>query len=157
MKRDDKYFLARSVEMAFMGIENGGGPFGAVITRDEIIVSEEFNRVVPDNDPTSHAEILAIRKAAAKLGTHDLNGCILYTSCEPCPMCLGAIYWAGIRQVFYAFDRKDAEKAGFSDKLIYDEISLDPSSRKISFIKLNGDGLENVFQAWNDLENKTPY
>lgn len=160
MKHDDKYFLERSVKIAFIGIENGGGPFGAVVAREGEIFAEAFNRVVLDNDPTSHAEILAIRKAASKLGTHDLSSCILYTSCEPCPMCLGAIYWAGIKKVFYAYDRKDAEKAGFSDKLIYDEISLDPSSRKISFIKLNGqggDGLKDVFKAWDNLENKTPY
>lgn len=157
MNHDDNYFLTRSVKVAIEGIERGGGPFGAVITADGEIISEAFNRVVLNNDPTAHAEIIAIREASVKLGTHHLGNCILYTSCEPCPMCLGAIYWAGINKVFYAFDRKDAEMAGFSDKLIYDEISLDPSDRKISFIKLNEAGGEDVFKTWDKLENKTPY
>ena len=99
------------------------------------LVAEASNKVVLSHDPTAHAEVLAIRKASSLLKTHDLSDCVLYTSCEPCPMCLGAIYWSGIKKVVYASDRNDAERSGFSDKLIYDEIILDPEKRKISFIQ----------------------
>src|SRR5450759_1011222 len=128
MMENDKLFLLRAINIAAAGIKNGGGPFGAVITKEGKIISEAINNVVLTNDPTAHAEILAIRKAASVLKSHDLNKCTLYTSCEPCPMCLGAIYWAGIKKVVYACDRIDAERAGFSDNFIYEEISLDPVS-----------------------------
>lgn len=157
MKDIDKDFLTRAVQVAHEGMVQGGGPFGAVIVRNGEQIAESFNRVVLNSDPTAHAEVLAIREASSKLETHDLNDCILYTSCEPCPMCLGAIYWSGIRKVFYACDRHDAEEAGFSDKLIYDEILLDPASRKISFIKLDDAGGREVFRIWENLENKIPY
>ena len=154
---NDKIFLRRAVEIAVNGIHNGGGPFGAVIIRNGKIISEAFNRVVLTNDPTAHAEVLAIREAASVLKSHDLNECTLYTSCEPCPMCLGAIYWAGIKKVVYACDRNDAEGAGFSDKLIYEEIMLDPSDRKISFSRMTDSGGKEVFREWDKLENKIPY
>jgi len=154
---NDKIFILRAIEIATDGIKNGGGPFGAVITVDDKIISEAFNRVVLTHDPTAHAEIMAIREAATLLGSHELTDCTLYTSCEPCPMCLGAIYWSGIRRVVYACDRTDAEAAGFSDKLIYDEIMLDPSSRKISFVRLTDAGGREVFRKWDELDNKIPY
>ncbi len=154
---NDISFLSRAIEIAAKGLGNGGGPFGAVITKNGEIVSECYNRVVLDNDPTAHAEILAIREAARNTGSFDLNECTLYTTCEPCPMCLGAIYWAGIRKVVYASDRNDAEKAGFSDKLIYDEIRLDPSSRRIKFVRMTDTGAEELFRKWEALDNKTPY
>lgn len=154
---NDKIFLRRAVEIAVNGIQNGGGPFGAVITRNGKIISEAFNRVVLTNDPTAHAEVLAIREAALVLKSHDLNECTLYASCEPCPMCLGAIYWAGIKKVVYACDRDDAEGAGFSDKLIYEEIMLDPGDRKISFSRIPDSGGKEVFRQWDKLENKIPY
>jgi len=154
---NDKLFLHRAVEVAGKGIEKGGGPFGAVISRDGKILSESFNRVVLNNDPTSHAEILAIRQASGLLRSHDLSDCTLYCSCEPCPMCLGAIYWAGIRKVVYACDRNDAEEAGFSDKMIYQEILLDPSQRKISFIRMTETGGKEVFRKWDEMENKISY
>ena len=154
---NEKIFLLRAVEIAGSGIENGGGPFGAVITRDGKIISEAFNMVVLSNDPTAHAEILAIRQAAKVLRSHDLDKCTLYTSCEPCPMCLGAIYWAGIKKVVYACDRVDAEEAGFSDKLIYEEIMLDPSDRKIEFLRITDAGGKDVFRKWDELENKISY
>jgi guanine deaminase len=113
--------------------------------------------VVLSNDPTAHAEVLAIRQAASALNTHNLDKCTLYTSCEPCPMCLGAIYWAGIKKVVYACDRNDAEAAGFSDRLIYEEISLNPESRKISFIRIPDAGGKEVFESWENLEDKIPY
>ena len=154
---NDKLFLRRAIETATIGISDGGGPFGSVIVKDGRIISEAFNRVVLNNDPTAHAEILAIRKASSVLRSHDLDGCALYSSCEPCPMCLGAIYWSGIKKVVYSCDRTDAENAGFSDKLIYNEIMLDPSKRRISFIKLKDSGGEEVFRKWNEMENKITY
>jgi tRNA(Arg) A34 adenosine deaminase TadA len=155
--KNDRSFLQRALEIAEKGIVKGHGPFGAVITRADRILAEAANEVVISNDPTAHAEVLAIRRASSSLGTHDLSGCVLYTSCEPCPMCLGAIYWSGISKVIYASDRNDAEKSGFSDKLIYDEISLDPAERKISFIKLNDAGGEKIFRKWDDFDKKVPY
>jgi guanine deaminase len=154
---NDKSLLLRAVEIAGNGIMNGGGPFGAVVSKDGKIVSEATNRVVLNSDPTAHAEILAIRQAASVLKTHDLGDCTLYTSCEPCPMCFGAIYWAGIKKVVYACDRTDAEGAGFSDKLIYEEILLNPENRKIAFLQLTDAGGEEVFRKWDELENKISY
>jgi guanine deaminase len=154
---DDREFLLRAVELAGKGVKSGGGPFGAVIARNGVIISEAFNRVVLNSDPTAHAEILAIRQASSESGNHDLSDCTLFTSCEPCPMCLGAIYWAGIKKVVYACDRIDAEKAGFSDKLIYDEILLDPSDRKILFTRLNDTGGNEVFREWEGMASKIPY
>jgi tRNA(Arg) A34 adenosine deaminase TadA len=152
-----KKFLRRAVELALESINNGGGPFGAVITKDDKIISEAYNKVVLSSDPTAHAEVLAIRQAASALSTHNLDKCTLYTSCEPCPMCLGAIYWSGIKKVYYACNRSDAEEAGFSDNQIYEEIALDPENRKISFIRINDSGAKEVFRKWEKMENKTPY
>jgi tRNA(Arg) A34 adenosine deaminase TadA len=154
---NDKLFLLRAIEIASNGISDGGGPFGAVIVKDGKIIAESYNRVILNNDPTAHAEILAIRLASSVLQSHDLQECTLYTSCEPCPMCLGAIYWSGIKKVFYSCDRTDAEGAGFSDKIIYNEIMLDPSERKISFIRLTVSGGKEVFRKWDELENKVTY
>jgi guanine deaminase len=156
MKKDN-LFLHRAIEIAINGIANGGGPFGAVITKDGKKISESFNKVVLTCDPTAHAEVVAIREASSVLKSHDLSGCTLYTSCEPCPMCLGAIYWAGIKKVVYACDRSDAENAGFSDKLIYEEILLDPSKRKISFLQMTDEDAKVIFRKWDDFENKIPY
>jgi len=154
---NDRSFLMRAIKIAGDGIKNGGGPFGAVVSKDGKIISEVFNKVILNCDPTAHAEVLAIRRAASVLKSHNLDGCTLYSSCEPCPMCLGAIYWAGITKVVYACDRTDAEKAGFSDKLIYEEIMLDPGSRKIKFRQLTDTGANMVFRKWEEFENKIPY
>jgi guanine deaminase len=153
----DRSFLLKAIQIAGNSIENGGGPFGAVISMNGKIISEAYNNVVLANDPTAHAEILAIRKAGTILKSHNLGECTLFTSCEPCPMCLGAIYWAGIRKVVYACDRADAEEAGFSDKLIYEEIMLDPADRKISFSRMTDAGGKEVFRKWNESESKIPY
>jgi guanine deaminase len=153
----NKDFLVRAIQLAKDGIKRGGGPFGAVVVRNGEIISEAINRVVYSKDPTAHAEILAIRQASKTLGTHSLGDCVLYTSCEPCPMCLGAIYWSGIKTVFFAADRQDAAAAGFSDKYIYDEISLSPEKRHIEFNRIaDVDGIE-VFRMWTRFENKIPY
>ncbi|HEY5469526.1 MAG TPA: nucleoside deaminase [Bacteroidales bacterium] len=154
---NDKLLLIRAVEIAGNGIKEGGGPFGAVISKDGKIISQAFNKVVLTSDPTAHAEILAIRQAATVLKSHDLSDCTLYSSCEPCPMCLGAIYWAGIKKVVYACNRQDAEEAGFSDKLIYEEIVMDPENRKIAFLRMTDTGGEEVFKKWDELETKIPY
>jgi tRNA(Arg) A34 adenosine deaminase TadA len=154
---NDKLFLRRAIDIAVSGIKNGGGPFGAVVIKDGKIISEAINRVVLTNDPTAHAEILAIRQAAEVLKSFDLAECTLYSSCEPCPMCLGAIYWAGIKKVVYACDRIDAAGAGFNDNLIYEEILLDPADRKVKFLKLTGTAGQVVFRKWDELGNKIPY
>ena len=154
---DDKGFLRRAVETAGSGINNGGGPFGAVITKDGKVIAVSNNRVVLDADPTAHAEILAIREAARLTGTHILDGCVLYSSCEPCPMCLGAIYWARPNRVFYAATKHDASHAGFDDSFIYDEIPKDKKIRSIPFIQLSQQEAVAVFNAWNDKEDKVRY
>jgi len=153
----DKELLEMAVDIARDGINEGGGPFGALITMDGNIIASSGNRVVLNADPTAHAEILAIRKAAEYTGNHDLSGCVLYTSCEPCPMCLGAIYWAGIRKVVYASGRKDAAAAGFNDEFIYNEISLDPSERKVRFLQLKDTGAEELFREWENFEGRKKY
>lgn len=155
--KDDRYLLQHAISIAENGIETGHGPFGAVIAKNGEIISEADNEVVILMDPTAHAEVLAIRRASSFLNTHDLSDCVLYTSCEPCPMCLGAIYWSGIKKVVYASDRNDAERSGFSDRLIYDEIILDPSDRKIIFIRIADAGGEKVFKKWDGFESKIPY
>jgi guanine deaminase len=154
---NDNLFLKRAIVLAAESIEKGGGPFGAVITRGEKIISEAYNSVCTKNDPTAHAEILAIRDAANTLGTYDLGQCTIYSSCEPCPMCLGAIYWAGIKKVVFASDRNDASIAGFNDKFIYDEILLIPDKRNILFKRIDDDEAKDVFRKWGKSENKVNY
>jgi guanine deaminase len=153
----DKSYLLRAIKVASDGIYEGGGPFGAVIVKDGEIISESSNRVVLNSDPTAHAEVLAIRQAAEKLNTFNLEGCTLYASCEPCPMCLGAIYWSGIRKVVYASDRNDAEIAGFSDAFIYNEIAMEPSERSVKFIRITDTGCNEVFRKWDEYGNKIAY
>lgn len=157
MVEDDTAILRRAIAIAMEGIRNGGGPFGAVVVRQGEVISEAFNRVVLDRDPTAHAEVRAVRLAATRLATHDLSDCVLYCSCEPCPMCLGAVYWARIGKVVYACDRVDAEQAGFSDRLIYEELELDPAARKLAFLRVTNVGEKEVFAAWDALENKVRY
>ena len=137
MKKDHSYFLKRAIQLAEEGMDKGqGGPFGAVIVKDGEIIAEANNKVTASNDPTAHAEVVAIRKACEKLQDFQLENCILYTSCEPCPMCLGAIYWARPKKVYYALTREDAAKIGFDDQFIYDEIALKMDDRKIPFENL---------------------
>jgi tRNA(Arg) A34 adenosine deaminase TadA len=155
--KDDNTLLHHAIKMAGEGILHGKGPFGAIIVRKGKIISEACNSVVLSHDPTAHAEILAIRKASEVLKTHDLSDCIIYASCEPCPMCLGAIYWSGIKKVVFAAGREDAETAGFSDSLIYDEIALDPSKRMVSFIHIDTKEGREVFRQWNDFDGKVRY
>jgi guanine deaminase len=154
---DDKKFLRKAIELAASGIIHGGGPFGAVISKEGTLIAGSNNRVVLNSDPTAHAEMLAIREAAGILGTHELDDCILYTSCEPCPMCLGAIYWSGIKKVVYAAGRHDAAAAGFDDELIYNEISLDPSERQVTFLHIEDSDAKEVFRKWEEYDARTTY
>lgn len=150
-------FLKQSVKIAIEGIDSGNGPFGAIVVRDDKVISAATNLVVLSHDPTAHAEVVAIRMASEKLGTHDLSGCDLYCSCEPCPMCLGAIYWSGITNVFYSTGRESAAKAGFNDSFIYDEFTSDPANRKVKLFKLDDAGGEKVFDKWNSFDGRNPY
>ena len=136
---------------------NNGGPFGAVIVKDGVLIAKSPNTVTSSNDPTAHAEINAIRLACKELKTFDLSGCEIYSSCEPCPMCLSAIYWARISKVYYAADRFDAQKAGFDDSFIYNEISLSEKERSIYMENAMHKEGQLPFELWQETENKTKY
>ena len=150
-------FMRRAIAIALENIRNGGGPFGALIARDGSIVAEGVNRVTATNDPTAHAEVVAIRAACTKLAAFQLDGCDLYTTCEPCPMCLGAIYWARPARVFFASSAGDAAAAGFDDAFIYDELYLPFASREIPMTQLLREESLPIFTAWKNSENKTEY
>ena len=158
MEKESLKFMKRALELASKNASStDGGPFGALVVKDGVIISKAGNSVAPDNDPTAHAEINAIREACKKLGSFDLSGSLLYTSCEPCPMCLAAAYWAKIDKIYFSANRHDAAKAGFSDAFIYDQFALEMSERSIPMEQVSKDkGLE-PFNLWNDNENKTPY
>lgn len=156
MNREEK-FMQRAIELAEISVEKGGGPFGAVIVKNDKIIAEASNRVTQDHDPTAHAEVVAIRKAASNLQDFSLEECEIYASCEPCPMCLSAIYWARIPVVYYAADRHDAETAGFDDSLIYDQLSKPQEERIISMKQLKSKHSLNAFKKWKEEEGKTRY
>ena len=158
MTDKDEYFMERAIEMARKGMNaNAGGPFGCVIVKDDTIIAEEHNKVTSTNDPTAHAEIVAIRKACDKLGSFQLDDCILYTSCEPCPMCFGAIYWARPKMVFFACTKKDAANVDFDDQFIYDELEKDIEDRNIKFVRLMRKEAVSVFREWAEKTDKTDY
>jgi guanine deaminase len=151
-------FMARAIELAIENVRLGkGGPFGAVIVKDGKIIAEGTNIVTSTNDPTAHAEVVAIRSACKELGSFQLDGCELYTSCEPCPMCLGAIYWARPDRMYYAGTAADASRAGFDDSFIYKEIPLPPAERKIQTIHIMREEALEAFRAWEKQPNKIPY
>ena len=154
---EHRKFMRRAIELSRQGAAGGGGPFGAVVVKDGKILAEASNAVTLRNDPTAHAEVEAIRAACARLSTFDLEGAVIYTSCEPCPMCLGAIYWAHIRKIYYANDRADAARAGFDDSFIYDQISLPPDMRTVPMEQVLRDEAVPVFEAWIHSAAKTPY
>ena len=154
---DKKDLMRRAIRLSDESVERGGGPFGAVIARDGEIVAEGSNSVTLNCDPTAHAEVTAIRNATKKLGTFDLSGCEIFTSCEPCPMCLGAIYWAHLDKIYYANNRKDAAKIGFDDDFIYQEIELKPEDRQKKSVKLLRKEALEVFKKWQSKEDKTEY
>ena len=155
MKHED--FMRRAIALAVENVKNGGGPFGAVIVRDGEIVATGANRVTPDNDPTAHAEVNAIRAACTKLGTFDLSGCVIYTSCEPCPMCLGAIYWAHIDKIYYGANQHDAAEVNFDDSFIYRELELPVDKRRKPVANILHDEALAPFNLWRDKEDKVAY
>ena len=158
MSEQDEKFMRRAVQLAQTGVDAGaGGPFGAVVVLDGEIVGEGFNQVTSTNDPTAHAEIVAIRNACKKLNSFQLDNCTIYTSCEPCPMCLGAIYWARPKQIFYAATHEDAAAIGFDDHFIYDEIERPIEERQIKSINFMRDEGLKVFKNWADKTDKTKY
>ncbi|MBR5699745.1 MAG: nucleoside deaminase [Bacteroidales bacterium] len=154
---EDIRFMRRAVELSIENVKNGGGPFGAVIVRDGEIIAEGVNRVTANNDPTAHAEVTAIRAACAKLGTFQLDGCVVYTSCEPCPMCLSAIYWAGISKIYYGNTKKDADDINFGDDFIYEEIAKPYAARRIPMMQLLREEALAAFRAWEEKPDKIEY
>ncbi|MDN5850107.1 MAG: nucleoside deaminase [Nitrococcus sp.] len=156
---DHAAFMRRAIELSHEKMNAGvGGPFGAVIVRnDGTVIAEGWNRVWSAMDPTAHAEMVAIRRACRALGTYYLADCSIYTSCEPCPMCLGAIYWARLQVIYYANTRTDAAAIGFDDSFVYDEIARPPSERSVPALRLLGDEAAAVFQAWQEKADKTVY
>ena len=153
----NKKFMLEAIRVANENIQNQGGPFGAVIVKDGKIIATSGNTVTLDNDPTAHAEVSAIRAACAELGTFDLSGCEIFTSCEPCPMCLGAIYWAHLDKIYYGCSKKDAADAGFDDSMIYDELALPMEGRMKPVEKLLSDEAMSSFDAWREAEDRVEY
>lgn len=157
MNGKDKEFMRMAIALSQESVAGGGGPFGAVVVKDGKVVAAASNSVTIDTDPTAHAEVTAIRMAARNLDTFDLAGCSIYTSCEPCPMCLGAIYWAHIDKIYYANDKEDAREIGFDDSFIYDEIALDKESRRLPSERILADEAIEVFKEWENKEDKINY
>lgn len=153
----NKKFMRKAIALSIQNIQKGGGPFGAVIVKDGKVIATGVNRVTRNTDPTAHAEVTAIRKASKKLGTFDLAGCDIYTSCEPCPMCLGAVYWAHLDKMYYGNTKTDAKNIGFDDSFIYDEIELKPEKRRLITTQLLSEEAIEAFKAWANTENKVKY
>lgn len=149
--------MRKAISLSIQNVEEGGGPFGAVIAKNGEIIATGVNRVTAQCDPTAHAEVNAIREACAKLGTFDLTGCEIYTSCEPCPMCLGAIYWAHLDRMYCGNSKHDAKEIGFDDSFIYDEIDLKAEERKLSSKVLLPNEAIKAFKAWEEKEDKIEY
>ena len=150
--------MRRAIALAVENVKQGGGPFGAVIARNGEIVAEGVNRVTSQHDPTAHAEVQAIRNACTQLGTFDLSGCDIYSSCEPCPMCLGAIYWARLSHLFYAATKDDAADAGFDDAFIYRELELPRPQRHLPTCHLTTEGADKThFTLWKSKTDKVEY
>lgn len=150
-------FMRKAIELSIENVKNGGGPFGAVIVRGDEIIATGVNRVTANNDPTAHAEVSAIRAACERLGTFNLEGCEIYTSCEPCPMCLGAIYWAHLDKMYYGNTKHDAADIGFDDSFIYEEIALTPEHRRLASCRLLGEEALKAFRLWTDKADKVEY
>lgn len=151
-------FLKEAIELARANVESGkGGPFAALIVRNGEVIAAAANSVTSTNDPTAHAEVNAIREACRRLGTFQLDDCEIYSSCEPCPMCLGAIYWARLRKVYYAATKEEASEAGFDDRFIYHEIEKVPAHRSIPFVRVPMDQAVMPFRIWLETETKISY
>lgn len=157
MTREEK-FMSEAIALSNKGVNNNsGGPFGCIVVKEDRIVGKGFNKVTSTNDPTAHAEIVAIRDACRNLGTFQLEGCEIYTSCEPCPMCLGAIYWARPAVIYYANTRNDAAEIGFDDSMIYDEINKHMQQRKIPVINVGREDAQKIFVEWLQKKDKVNY
>lgn len=157
MTREEK-FMQEAIALSKKAIDNGeGGPFGCVVVKGDEIVGRGNNSVTSTNDPTAHAEVMAIRDACKNLGHFQLDDCEVYTSCEPCPMCLGAIYWARPKKIYYANHREDAAAIGFDDSMIYEEISAPMEGRKIPIVSVGRTEANKVFQEWKAKDDKTVY
>ena len=150
-------FMKRAIELSIKSVNNGGGPFGSVIVKGDKIIAEGSNKVTSNNDPTAHGEIVAIREACKKLNNFSLNGCDLYSTCEPCPMCLSAIYWARIDKIYYANTREDARKIDFDDSLIYTELQKNIDKRKIPMIQMMRNEALKAFELWDKKTDKVKY
>ena len=155
--QQDRDAMHEAIRLANESVRHGGGPFGAVVVKDGKIVAGSSNRVTLDLDPTAHAEVNAIREACRRLGTFDLSGCAIYTSCEPCPMCLGAIYWAHIDRIYYGNTRKDARAIDFADDFIYEELDRPMNERTVPIIPLLRDEAQESFRLWTEKTDKTAY
>lgn len=154
----DNRFMTRAIQLSIENVLSGqGGPFGAVIVRDGSIIAEGSNRVTATNDPTAHAEVVAIREACGKLGSFELKDCELYASCEPCPMCLGAIYWARLTRIYFGNSAADASKIGFDDSAIYHECAQPHSKRSIPMVQMMREEALAAFRAWVEKTDKVPY
>lgn len=152
----NKQFMRQAIQLAIDNIKNGGGPFGAVIVKDGKVIATGVNRVTANNDPTAHAEITAIRQACEKLGTFSLEGCDIYSSCEPCPMCLGAIYWAHLDHLYFGANKHDAAAAGFDDQFIYEELERPSTTRRLKTVSLLEEA-KAPFTLWAQHEERVEY
>jgi guanine deaminase len=157
MVKKQEYFMREAIRLSDENIDKNGGPFGAVIVKDGEIIATGVNSVASKNDPTAHAEVMAIREAAKKLNNFDLNGCEIYSSCEPCPMCLSAIYWARIDKLYFGNTKVDAQNIGFDDSFIYNELNLAPEKRKVTGIQILHNEAIAVFKKWQSFEGKIEY
>lgn len=153
----NKQFMRQAIQLAIDNIKNGGGPFGAVIVKDGKVIATGVNRVTANNDPTAHAEITAIRQACEKLGTFSLEGCDIYSSCEPCPMCLGAIYWAHLDHLYFGANKHDAAAAGFDDQFIYEELERPSTTRRLKTVSLLEEEAKVPFTLWAQHEERVEY
>jgi guanine deaminase len=153
----DRQFLRQAIELAIENVRRDGGPFGAVVVRDGVVIAAGSNQVTRSNDPTAHAEVVAIREACRVLGSFQLTGCEVYSSCEPCPMCLGALYWARPDRIYFAATHKDAAAAGFDDSFIYRELGLDASARQLPMIRIADDDATVPFREWAARSDKVEY
>ncbi len=154
---DHHTFMAQAINLSEQSLAHDGGPFGAIIVKDGKVIATGSNRVTLDNDPTAHAEVVAIREACQTLGDFSLEGCTIYVNCEPCPMCLAALYWAGVKEIYFAADRKDAAGIGFADDHIYKEIAKEPEDRTIAMRQMMRDEALYGFKLWDEMEDKIPY
>lgn len=154
---EDARFMEMAIHLSEENIDNGGGPFGAVIVKNGEVIATGTNRVVPNSDPTAHAEVMAIRSACEKLGTFQLDGCTVYSSCEPCPMCLSALYWAGVDRICYGNTKDDAKAINFDDSFIYDQLELAYEDRSIKCEHFMRNNALRAFRKWKDKEDKIEY